>query len=74
VVLAPLELAISTLGIMPVLAAYRLWIQPWQHRWAATDQEVGRAIPGDDLIPDAASTTRPINIAAPAEQVWPGYL
>jgi hypothetical protein len=28
-------------------------------------------MPGDDLIPDAASTTRAISIAAPAEQVWP---
>ena len=73
-VLAPLGLAISTLGIMTVLAAYRLWIQPWQHRRAATDQEVGRAMPGDDPIPDAASTTGAIDIAAPAEQVWPGYL
>jgi hypothetical protein len=50
---------------------YRLWVQPWQHRWGATDEEVGAAMPGDDLIPDAASTTRAISIAAPPEQVWP---
>ena len=64
-------LAIGALGTIAVLGAYRLWIQPWQHRWGATDQEVGRAMPGDDLLPDAASTTRAITIAAPAEQVWP---
>jgi hypothetical protein len=28
-------------------------------------------MPGDNLIPDAASTTRAITIAAPPEQVWP---
>ena len=28
-------------------------------------------MPGDDLIPDAASTTRAITVAAPPEQVWP---
>jgi hypothetical protein len=37
----------------------------------ATDQEVRRAMPGDQLIPDAASTTRAITITAPPEQVWP---
>jgi hypothetical protein len=66
-----LGLAISMLGVMTVLGAYRLWVQPWQHRWGATDQEVHRAMPGDDLLPDAASTTRVISIAASAEQVWP---
>jgi hypothetical protein len=27
-------------------------------------------MPGDDFLPDVASTTRAISIAAPAEQVW----
>jgi hypothetical protein len=66
-----LGLAIGALGTITVLGAYRRWIQPWQHRWGATDEEVGRALPGDDLIPDAATTTRAITIAAPPEQVWP---
>jgi hypothetical protein len=51
-------LAIGVLGAAAVLVAYRLLLQPWQHRWGATDQEVHRAMPGDDLILDAASTTR----------------
>ena len=66
-----LGLTIGALGVIAVLGAYRLWIQPWQHRWGATDEEVRRPMPGDDLIPDAASTTRAITIAAPPEQVWP---
>jgi hypothetical protein len=64
-------LAIGMLGAAVVLVAYRLLLQPWQHRWGATDHEVGRAMPGDDLILDAASTTRAITVAAPPEQVWP---
>src|SRR4029450_10407168 len=53
------------------LGAYRLLVQPWQHRWGATDEEVHRAMPRGDLIPDPASTTRALPIAAPAEKVWP---
>ena len=71
IALGRLGLAVGALGMLTVLAAYRLWIQPWQHRWGATDAEVRRAMPGDDLLPDAASTTRAIAIAAPPEQVWP---
>ena len=63
--------AIGLVGAVAVLLGYRLVVQPWQHRWGATDDEVGRAMPGDDLIPGAASTTRAIAIAAPPEQVWP---
>jgi hypothetical protein len=66
-----LGLAIGALGTITVLGAYRLWIQPWQHRWGATDEEIRHPMPGDDLVPDAASTTRAITIAAPPEQVWP---
>jgi hypothetical protein len=64
-------LVIAALGATTVLGAYRRWIQPWQHRWGATDEEVRRTMPGDGLLPDAASTTRAIGIAAPAERVWP---
>ena len=71
VMLGWLGLAIGALGTIAALVAYRLWIQPWQHRWGATDGEVHRTMPGDGLIPDAASTTRAITIAAPPEQVWP---
>ena len=64
-------LAIGVLGAAAVLVAYRLLLQPWQHHWGATDEEVRQAMPGDDLILDAASTTRAITVAAPPEQVWP---
>ena len=71
VVLGWLGLAVGAVGTVGVLGVYRLWVQPWQHRWGATDEEVHRAMPGDDLIQVAASTTRAIAIAAPPDQVWP---
>jgi hypothetical protein len=61
----------AAFGIVAVSGVYRLWIQPWQHRWGATDDEVHRAMPGDYLILDAATTTRAIGIKAPTEEVWP---
>ena len=64
-------LTIGTLGATTVFLVYRVLVQPWQHRWGATDEDVCRAMPGDDLVPAAASTTRAITIAAPPEQVWP---
>jgi hypothetical protein len=71
VLLGWLGLAIGVAGATAVLVVYRVLVQPWQHRWGATDEEVGRAMPGDDLLPVAASTTRAISVAAPPEQVWP---
>ena len=53
------------------LTVYRLAIQPWQHGWGATDEEVARSMPGDEIIPGASSTTRAITIRARPEQVWP---
>ena len=72
VLLGSLGLAIGVAGAMAVLVVYRVLVQSWQHRWGATDEEVGRAMPGDDLLPGATgNTTRAITIAAPPDRVWP---
>jgi len=64
------------LGVGLAIAAtlvvlYRLFMQPWQHRWGATDEEVERAMAGDEIIPGANSTTRAITIHATPAEVWP---
>jgi len=65
-------LTIGVAGATVVLVVYRVLVQPWQHRWGATDEEVGRAMPGDDFLPGATgTTTRAISVAAPPEQIWP---
>ena len=60
------------LGIAVLVAAIYVWvIKPWHMKWGATDTEVARAMPGDELIPGAGQATRAISIAATPEEVWP---
>jgi hypothetical protein len=66
-------------GLAVVLAAgvltigtYWVLIGPWQRRWGATDKEVRRRLPGDELLrPDAPSTTRAITVDALPDEVFP---
>jgi len=61
-----------TIGLAGLLLlAYRSAGRPWHSRWGATDEEVTRPMPGDELLEDASSRTRAITIDAPPEQVWP---
>jgi hypothetical protein len=62
---------VSAAVALLAVGAYVRWLGPWQRRWGATDAEVARTMPGDDLFPDAAATTRVITIDAPPEAVWP---
>ena len=58
-----------------IVAVYVAVVGPWQRRWGATDAEVERPMPGDDVLgPGAASTTRAITIRAPRERVFPWLL
>lgn len=60
------------LGILAVaIGLYLLVVKPWHMQWGATDDEVSRGMPGDELIPGAGSTTRAITIDAPPDAVWP---
>ncbi len=53
-------------------AAFALVARPWYLRWGATDEEVTRGLPGDDLAKDSAvGSTRAVTIRAPVEDVWP---
>jgi len=61
--------AVGLAGLL--LLAYRSVGRPWHTRWGATDEEVARALPGDELLPDANVTTRAITIDARPEEIWP---
>ncbi|HYB00814.1 MAG TPA: hypothetical protein VED37_11405 [Ktedonobacteraceae bacterium] len=54
---------------------YLLVVLPWQRRWGATDEEVLRTLPSDDLIanPDI-QWTRAITVKAKAATIWPWLL
>jgi hypothetical protein len=65
---APLGVAALAATAIAYLMAYR----PWQLRWGATDAELGRALPGDELVDSPTfDATRAITIGAPPAQVWP---
>jgi hypothetical protein len=51
---------------------YLRFIRPWQLRWGATDEEVGRAMPGDDVVKHPTfNATRAVTIQARPEEIWP---
>jgi hypothetical protein len=53
---------------------YVRWIGPRFGRWGASDAELARAMPGDELFPGAPCATRAISIDAPPKDVWPWLL
>jgi hypothetical protein len=55
--------------------AYLRFIRPWQLRWGATDEEVARAMPGDDVVKyPTFNATRAVTIQARPEEIWPWLL
>jgi hypothetical protein len=58
-----------------LLLVYHRFVRPWHLEWGATDEEIGRRLPGDDIVPTASSeTTRAVTIEAPCEEVWPWHV
>lgn len=65
-------------GLLPfvtasaALAFYTLRCRPRLLTWGATQDEIARAYPGDELVPDPDGTsTMATDLPAPPEQVWP---
>ena len=51
---------------------YVFVLRPWERSWLATAEEAAKALPGDDLVPEAmVSETRAITIEAPPSKIWP---
>ncbi len=51
---------------------YPLLFRRWCLAWGATDEEVSRKLPGDELVPEAdIVSTRAVTIEAPPGAVWP---
>ena len=60
------------LVLFGLAAFYVLVLRPWHLHWGATEEEVSRSMPGDDLIASASlNTTRAITIQARPEEIWP---
>src|ERR1700730_9755232 len=55
-----------------VFGVYLRFIRPWQLRWGATDEEVARTMPGDDVVKHPSfNATRAVTIQARPEEIWP---
>jgi hypothetical protein len=58
--------------VLVILVIYFYFYRPWQVRWGATDDEVNRSMPGDDVITDPSfNATRVVTVNAPSESIWP---
>jgi hypothetical protein len=59
-------------ALAALFGAFFFVVRPWYLGWGATDAESGAALPGDEIIPNAAGQqTRAITIRAPIDRVWP---
>lgn len=57
--------------ITAAIAAYILVLRPRHLRWGATDNEVDRILPGDDLVPNPRlKATHAVTVQAPPNKVW----
>jgi hypothetical protein len=65
--------------LRPILAAgallpwaYLLIVRPWHLSWGATDEDVRKSLPGDELVPHPTlESTRALTINAPTDEVCP---
>lgn len=68
---------LSILLVLPpllvlTLPAYLLWVRPWQLRWGATEEEINRPMPGNDLVQRPTfNATRGVTVHARPEDIWP---
>jgi len=69
--LGPIVLGAGLAGAT-ALGTYILFIRPRILHWGATDDEIRRPLPGDDLVPHPRMrVTQAVTIHAPPARIWP---
>ena len=59
-------------GAFHIAAAFLPFVRSWYRRWGATQAEIRRALPGDELVlHPKGEYTHAITIRASAAEVWP---
>jgi hypothetical protein len=67
----PYTFVIASILIVLVLV-YLALLRPWQLRWGATDDEIKRSMPGDDIVHKPSfNATRAVTIHESAENIYP---
>jgi hypothetical protein len=60
------------LAVLALVLVYIFLVRPWHLTRGATEDEVQRSLPGDELVPDPKFVwNQAITIHAPASDVWP---
>jgi hypothetical protein len=64
------------LGLLVAGALLNLWVLwPWMSRWGATEEEMARPLPGDDLVPEPTiQTTKGVTVRAAPAEIYPWLL
>jgi hypothetical protein len=66
------QIALAAVALEALGAAYSFAVLPRLRRWGASPDEVARALPGDEFVPDPLyTTTHAVTVHATAEAVWP---
>jgi len=67
----PSTITIS-ISLIILVFVYLVFFRPWQLRWGATDAEIKRSMPGDEIIGKPSfNATRAVTIHAPAQNIYP---
>lgn len=62
---------LAAFGGIAAMAGYFYAVRPWHLRWGATDEELAKSLPGDEVKRHAGvQVTHAITIDAPPEHVW----
>jgi len=68
----PSAIFVFALTLVILVLFYFILFRPWQLRWGATDGEIKRSMPGDDIVNGPSfNATRAVSINAPAEHIYP---
>lgn len=60
--------AVAVLAAVPFVRVYR----PWHLRWGATNDELARTMPGDEIVTHPVfNATRAVTVNAQPEDIWP---
>jgi len=67
----PFTFVIASILIV-LVPVYLVILRPWQLRWGATDEEIERPMPGDNIVGNPSfNATRAVTVHAPAENIYP---
>jgi hypothetical protein len=65
-------LALFIAAAAAISVTYFRLLRPWHSRWGASEEEIEKPLPGDELAPEPQfQSTRAITIEAPPGDVWP---